>query len=167
MEYPITTEDIEALVTKWYFQKKQKVPEEDKKWLRAYKEQEGAVEKELWKESLADVLESERTEVGPKETLLLQTHRGSQPAYGTKEFWKDWWARKKEKERVAAERAAMGFPAEPEPVKKKRTKKAIVIEPAIDALTEQLDNLILQEHPPVAIVKKVKLVRKKVVVVEP
>ena len=184
MENSSTTEDIEALVTKWYFQRKQKVPDADKEWLRAYREQEAVVEKDLWKEPMPDVPESERIELGPKENLLLQTNRGSQHAYGTKEFWKDWWARKKEKERVAAERVAAGVVGDskgsatnPEPEKKKgkllqnrknqqQGKKVAAvttppIDPGVEAITASLSTLtvVALAEPP----KKVKLVRKKVV----
>jgi len=147
MENSCTTDDIEALVTRWYFQRKQKIPEADKEWLGVYREQEAVAEKILWKEPLADVPESERKEIGPKE----------RPAYGTKEFWKDWWARKKEKERVAAERAAAGLPLEPEPQKKKSKKKEIVVEQHAQVVASEPT----PEQP-----KKIKLVRKKTVVVE-
>ena len=145
MENSSTTDDIEALVTKWYFQRKQKIPEEDKEWLKAYREQEGVGGEILWSEPLPDSVQ------------LLTTPSGLKPAYGTKEFWKDWWARKKEKERVAAERASLGLP--PEPEKKKGKKKGIVVEPL--PLPLPPIQVAAPEQP-----KKVKLVRKKTVVVE-
>jgi len=173
MDNTCTTDDIEALVTRWYFQKKQKIPDADKEWLRVYREQEGAVEKDVWKEPLPDVPEGERKELGPKE----------KPAYGTKEFWKDWWVRKKEKERIAAESVGdpkgssttAGLPLEPE--KKKKSKKAAVAvtpeaapapvpaeaDPGVEAITGGLSTLTLSA-PVVTELKKVKLVRKKVVV---
>jgi len=175
MDTSCTTEDIEALVTKWYFQRKQKVPEEDKVWLRAYKEQEAGAEKILWKEPLPDGVQLFAAPPdAPKE----------KPAYGTKEFWKDWWARKKEKERIAAA-GVVGDPKgsatnpEPEPEKKKRllqnrrnqqqSKKAVVVVPAavtdpgVEAITAGLSTMTLAA-PVVAEPKKIKLVRKKVVV---
>lgn len=52
----------------------------------------------------------------------------SKPVYGTPEFWKAWWAKKKAKEAAAAAAApAETAPAAPKPVKKTMKKKEVAV----------------------------------------
>ena len=44
------------------------------------------------------------------------------PAYGTPEFWKEWWAKKRAKEAAVAAAAAAGVPLPEKPKKKAASK---------------------------------------------
>jgi len=102
--FPITLEEeVTAAVIEWYTSKGLPVPQEDLEACKGIDAQQQAEFKKL-----AVAAEA----IKPK------------PVYGTPEFWKDWWAKKRAKE---AELKAAGLPipepkgasAGPKPKKKK------------------------------------------------
>ena len=98
--YPVTLEEeVTAAVYEWYESRGLPVPLED---IAACRGIDAAQQEEFKKEAAA------AEAVKPK------------PLYGTPEFWKDWWARKKAKE---AELKAAGLPI-PEPKPRKKSPKA-------------------------------------------
>ena len=97
--YPITLEEeVTAAVYEWYESRGLPVPLEDIAACRG-------IDAQQWEET---------------KKLLAAEPVKLKPAYGTPEFWKDWWARKRAKE---AELKAAGLPIpEPKPKKKKSPK---------------------------------------------
>ena len=108
MDIPYSIDDIEQDVIKYYFNKKQKIPQFEKEFLEAYRKQEAEkrILHPLWNGPLPDVPSKE----------YISTEK---PAYGTPAFWKDWWAKKKAKEKAALE-AGVEIPVKEKKVRKKK-----------------------------------------------
>ena len=99
MEPPYTVSEIEQDVVKWYFKKKSKIPASEKMFLEAYRKQETEANTSLcmWTGPDCSYIPSATY------TISMQTEK---PVYGTPEFWKAWWAKKKATEAAAATDAA-------------------------------------------------------------
>jgi len=107
----VSVDEIEENVKEWYAKLGQPIPDVELVFIKAYRDQEREQQPLLWD--------------GPMPDLPASSLPPSKPVYGTPEFWKDWWARKKAKEKAAAERAAAGLPElVEEKAKKPRKKKA-------------------------------------------
>ena len=110
MNVSSNVDEIEQIVKEWYENLGQPIPDIEISFLKAYRDQEHENQPFLWNGPLPDA---------PASSVLP-----SKPVYGTPEFWKDWWARKKAKEKAAAERASNGEVEELiEKVKKVRISK--------------------------------------------
>ena len=94
MNVSISVDEIEQTVKEWYAKLGQPIPDIEHVFIQAYRDQERENQPLLWNGPLPDAPESS---LPP-----------SKPVYGTPAFWKDWWAKKKAKEKAAAERAANG-----------------------------------------------------------
>jgi hypothetical protein len=110
MNVSSSVDEIEQIVKDWYADLGQPIPDTELVFIQAYRDQEREHQPFLWNGPLPDAPES-----------MLPA---SKPVYGTPAFWKDWWAKKKAKEKAAAERAANGEVEELiEKVKKLRISK--------------------------------------------
>jgi hypothetical protein len=109
MNVSSNVDEIEQIVKDWYVNLGQQIPDIEISFLKAYRDQELAEKTIIWD--------------GPLPDSDVSIHPPPKPVYGTPEFWKDWWARKKAKEKVAAERAAAGLPELVEEKAKKPRKK--------------------------------------------
>jgi len=98
--FPITFEgEVTALVIEWYTSRGLPVPPEDLEACKGLDKQRQA--------EFDSMIQSSEVPV-------------EKPAYGTPEFWKDWWAKKRAKEAAATAAAAAG---EPVPQPKGKAKK--------------------------------------------
>ena len=98
--FPITfEEEVTALVIEWYTSRGLPVPPEDLEACKGLDKQ---------RQAEFDAM------IGSSEVPV------EKPVYGTPEFWKDWWAKKRAKEASAAAAAANG---EPVPQPKGKAKK--------------------------------------------
>ena len=112
MQVSYSVDEIEQDVTRWYFKQKKKIPAIEKEFLEVYRKQETEEKaiRPLW--------------TGPDSLNSMETTQGTiipeKPAYGTPAFWKDYWVKRKAKEKAAAE---AGEVIVEKPKKSKKPKK--------------------------------------------
>jgi hypothetical protein len=114
MQVSYSVDEIEQDITRWYFKQKKKIPAIDKEYLEAYRKQEAEehAARPLW--------------TGPDSLNTMAVAQGTfipeKPEFGTPAFWKDYWVKRKAKEKAAAE-AGEVVVEKPKKPKKKVTKK--------------------------------------------
>jgi hypothetical protein len=81
------TDEIEDLVKEWYSSKNQEVPEFEYEYIHA------------WRKKESEEKEYDRKIVSREVVFEV---KDSKPAFGTPEFWKAYWIKKKAKEAEAA-----------------------------------------------------------------